>query len=411
MGAAMGGDAMSAPWLSIIGIGEDGLSGLSPAAKTLIESADHVFGGRRHLALVGDLARWTTPWPSPFETAREMVLSQRGRRVVVLATGDPFNHGVGSLLVKDLPAEEWRAYPQASAFSLAANRLGWALQETATLGVNGRAVERVIPLLHPGAKILALSADAGTPGTVAALLTARGFGGSRLTVLEALGGAAERIRSVPARNYAFAGVHALNIMAIDIAADPGARILAYTPGLPDDWFESDGQLTKREVRALTLASLAPKCGEHLWDLGCGSGSVAIEWMLADPSLRATGVERNPERAARAARNALSLGVPGLRIETGGIDATLTKLAPPHAVFIGGGGREAGLIDQVWSALPPGGRLVINAVTLETEALVLSEFARKGGSLTRIAIDRADPVGGLTGWRPAMPVLHWLAVKP
>ncbi len=402
---------MIAPWLSIIGIGEDGHGGLSPAAKTLIESAEVVFGGARHLALVGALARLPTPWPTPFEAACEMVLSQRGRRVVVLATGDPFNHGVGSLLVKDLPAEEWRAYPQASAFSLAANRLGWALQETATLGVNGRAVERLIPLLHPGAKILALSADASTPGTVAALLTARGFSGSRLTVLEALGGASERIRSVPARNYAFAGVHALNMMAIDIAADPGARILPYTPGLPDDWFESDGQLTKREVRALTLASLAPKRGEHLWDLGCGSGSIAIEWMLADPSLRATGIERNPERAARAARNALAFGVPGLRIETGGIATSLKKLAPPQAVFMGGGAREPGLIDRVWSALPQGGRLVVNAVTLETEALVLAEYGRKGGSLTRIAIDRADPVGGLTGWRPAMPVLHWLAVKP
>ena len=411
MGVSMSIDQTTAPWLSIIGIGEDGVAGLTPATKTLIDSAELVFGGRRHLALVGGLARWTTPWPSPFEAARDLVLAQRGRRVVVLATGDPFNHGVGSLLVKDLPAEEWRAYPQASAFSLAANRLGWALQETATLGVNGRAVQRLIPLLHPGAKILALSADAGTPGTVAALLTARGFGGSRLTVLEAMGGAAERIRSVPARNYAYTDVHALNMMAIDIAADAGARILPYTSGLPDDWFESDGQLTKREVRALTLASLAPKQGEHLWDLGCGSGSVAIEWMLADPSLKATGVERNPERAARAARNALSLGVPGLRVETSGIEASLEKLDPPQAVFIGGGAREPGLIDRVWSTLPSGGRLVVNAVTLETEQLVLAEYGRKGGSLTRIGIDRADPVGGLTGWRPAMPVLHWLAVKP
>ncbi len=411
MGAAMGGDAMSAPWLSIIGIGEDGLSGLSPAAKTLIESAEVVFGGRRHLALVGSLAGWSTPWPSPFEAARGLVLAQRGRRVVVLATGDPFHHGVGSLLVKDLPAEEWRAYPQPSAFSLAANRLGWALQDTLTLGVNGRAVERLIPLLHFGARILALSADAGTPGVVAKLLTTRGFGSSRITVLEAMGGAAERTRTVPARHYAYTDVNALNVMAIEVADDPGARVLPYTSGLPDDWFEHDGQITKREIRTLTVSSLAPKRGEHLWDLGCGSGSVAIEWMLADPSLTASGVERNPERAARAARNALAFGVPGLRIETGGIGEALARLNPPQAVFIGGGAREAGLIDRVWAALPSGGRLVVNAVTLETEQLVLAEYARKGGSLTRVAIDRADPVGGLTGWRPAMPVTHWRAVKP
>ena len=401
----------STPWLSIIGVGADGLAGLSPAVQALIQSAELVFGGRRHLKLVGDLARWPTPWPSPFETAREMVLAERGRRVVVLASGDPFQHGVGWLLVKTLPADEWRAYPQPSAFSLAANRLGWALQDTVTLGVNGRAVERLIPQLHPRARILALSADAGTPAVVAKLLTSRGFGDSRLTVLEALGGAQERIRPAPARSYQFADVHALNIMAIEVVAEPGARILPFTSGLPDDWFEHDGQITKREVRALTLASLAPRRGEHLWDLGCGSGSVSIEWMLADASLQATGIERAPERAARAARNALAFGVPGLRIETGDNGAVLDKLDPPQAVFIGGGAREAGLIDRAWYALPPGGRLVVNAVTLETEQLVLAEFARKGGSLTRVAIDRADPVGGLTGWRPAMPVLHWLVVKP
>jgi precorrin-6B C5,15-methyltransferase / cobalt-precorrin-6B C5,C15-methyltransferase len=265
--------------------------------------------------------------------------------------------------------------------------------------------------LHPGARILALSADASTPATVAALLTARGCGGSRITVLEALGGEKERLRTVLAHHYALADVHALNIMAIEVAAAPGARIVPYTPGLPDDWFENDGQLTKREIRALTLSSLAPKRGEHLWDLGCGSGSVAIEWMLADASLRASGIERNPERAARAARNALAFGVPGLRVEMGDVGTALDRLDPPHAVFIGGGAREAGLIDRVWAALPTGGRLVINAVTLETEHTVLAEYARKGGSLTRISIDRADAVGGLTGWRPAMPVTHWLAVKP
>ncbi len=407
----MSATGTSAPWLSIVGIGEDGLAGLSPAVRTLIETAEFVFGGRRHLKLLGDLARSPTPWPSPFETAVELVLSQRGRRVVVLASGDPFNHGVGALLAEKLARQEWTAYPQPSAFSLAVSRLGWALQDTVCLGVNGRAVERLIPQLHNGARILALSADAATPATVAALLLAHGCGDSRLTVLEAMGGGNERIRSAPAKRFDLTEIQALNLMAIEVAADAGASLIPYTPGLPDDWFENDGQLTKREVRALTLSSLAPKRGQHLWDIGCGSGSVGIEWMLADASCRATGVEKNPERAARAARNALSLGVPGLRIETGDIAALLDQLAPPHAVFIGGGAREPELIDRVWAMLPAGGRLAINAVTLETEALLLAQYARKGGSLTRISIDRADPVGGLTGWRPAMPVTHWLAVKP
>ncbi len=399
------------PWLSIIGIGEDGVAGLSPAARTLIGAAEVVAGGQRHLKLVGDLACRTLAWSSPMDASVAEVLALRGRRVAVLATGDPFNHGVGAILVRALRPGEWVSYPQPSAFSLAANRLGWAQQDTLTIGVNGRAVERLIALLHPGARILALSADATTPAAVAALLVARGCGDSKLTVLEAMGGNHERVRSVPARCFDLRDIHPLNVMALEVVANAGARVIPCTSGLPDDWFESDGQLTKREVRALTLASLAPQRGEHLWDLGCGSGSVAIEWMLADPSCRASGVELQPGRAARAARNALNLGVPGLRIEIGDVGALLDKLDPPQAVFIGGGAREPGLIDRVWETLPPGGRLAINAVTLESEAIVLAEYARKGGSLTRICIDRADPVGGLTGWRPAMPVLHWLTVKP
>ena len=339
------------------------------------------------------------------------VLALRGRPVVVLASGDPFEHGVGALLVRDLMPGEWASYPQPSAFSLAANRLGWPLQETVTIGVNGRAIERLVPLLHASTHILALSSDAATPAAVARLLTGTGCGGSGMTVLERLGGPHERIRDAVAATFGLEDIDPLNIIAISVVCDPGARIVPLTPGLPDDWFENDGQLTKREVRAITLASLAPRRGEHLWDLGCGSGSIAIEWMLADRSCRASGIERNPERAARAARNALSLGVPGLRIETGSIGAAIDRLDPPHAIFIGGGLREPDLIERAWCALPSGGRLVANAVILESEAILLAEYARSGGSLTRISIDRADPVGGLTGWRPAMPVLHWARVKP
>jgi precorrin-6Y C5,15-methyltransferase (decarboxylating) len=399
------------PWLSIVGIGEDGIDGLSPAAQSLIASATLVVGGERHLRLIGGAAREVLAWPTPMDTGFAQVLARRGQPVVVLASGDPFNHGVGVVLARHVPMAEMRSYPQPSSLSLAANRLGWALQEVACIGLNGRAIERVLPLLQPGARILALSADAGTPAAVAKLLAANGFGGTNVTVLEALGGPRERIRSARADGFDMADIAALNLLALSVAAGRGARVLPRCAGLPDEWFESDGQLTKREVRAITLASLAPKRGEHLWDLGCGSGSIAIEWLLADASCRATAVELKPERAARAARNALAFGVPGLRVEVGRAGDIIDRLDAPQAVFIGGGAREDGLIDRVWARLATGGRLALNAVTLETEALVLAEFTRKGGNLTRIAIDRADPVGGLTGWRPAMPVVHWLAVKP
>jgi len=398
------------PWLFIIGIGEDGLGGLSPAIRSLIAAAELVMGGQRHLQLIGDLASHARPWPRPMEPGMAQVLAMRGRPVAVLASGDPFEHGVGSLLVRDLPADEWVSFPRPSAFSLSANLLGWPLQDTHTIGINGRAIERLIPLLQPGVRILALSGSANTPTEVAKLLVERGFGSSRITVLEALGGPRETVRRARADGFDLAGIDPLNTLAIEVEVGPNARVLPRASGLSDDWFESDGQLTKHGIRALTISALAPRRGEHLWDLGCGSGSVAIEWMLADRSCRATGIERRPDRAARAARNALTLGVPGLRVETGDIAGLLDGLEPPSAVFIGGGAREPALIERVWTALPAGGRLVINAVTLETEAVVLAEWSRRGGSLRRISLAEAEPIGGLTGWRPAMPVTQWLAVK-
>jgi precorrin-6B C5,15-methyltransferase / cobalt-precorrin-6B C5,C15-methyltransferase len=402
--------AMPEPWLSIVGIGEDGLAGLSPASRSLIAAAELVAGGARHLQLVGALARRTLAWPSPMDKGLANVVGMRGRPVVVLATGDPFFHGVGALLARTIPPGEFMSFPQPSAFSLAANRLGWALQDVITIGINGRAIERLIPQLQLGARILALSADQNTPLAVARLLSGRGLGPSRLTVLEAMGGPRERVRTATAADFGLAAINPLNTVAIEVQSDGTARILPRSPGLPDDWFEHDGQITKREARALTLASLAPRRGEHLWDLGCGSGSVAIEWMLADPSCRATAVEIRPDRVARAARNALGLGVPGLRIEIARAADVVDRLEPPDAIFIGGGAREPELVDRVWEKLPTGGRLVINAVTLETEAVVLSEYGRRGGRLVRLSIERAESMGGLTGWRPALPVTHWAVEK-
>jgi precorrin-6B C5,15-methyltransferase / cobalt-precorrin-6B C5,C15-methyltransferase len=404
--------AASPRWLSIVGIGEDGVEGLNATARGLVGAAEIAFGGRRHLALAAPLIRGAArPWPSPFDGAVEEVLRHRGRQVCVLASGDPFHFGVGAVLARSINAREMNVIPAPSAFSLAAARLGWSLPDTALLSVHGRTLDLVRPHLQPGARILALTSDGEGPAALAQLLAESGFGASRLTVLQALGGPRERIRTTRASDYSLGVVDALNTVAIEVEALPGARVLARTSGLADNLFEHDGQITKREVRAVTLSSLAPCRGELLWDIGAGSGSVAIEWMLADPSLRAIAIEQRADRAARIRRNAAAFGVPGLEVVEGAAPTVLSGLATPDAVFVGGGATDAGVLDSAARALRPGGRLVVNAVTLETEALLLARQATLGGELIRIAITRADAVGQMNGWRPAMPVTQWLWTKP
>jgi precorrin-6B C5,15-methyltransferase / cobalt-precorrin-6B C5,C15-methyltransferase len=404
--------AASPRWLSIVGIGEDGIDGLSPVARGLIEAADLVFGGRRHLALAAPLIRGAArPWPSPFDGAPEEVLRQRGRPVCVLASGDPFQYGVGAVLARHIDAREMIVVPAPSAFSLAAARLGWSLPETALLSLHGRVLDLIRPHLQPGAHILALTSDGEGPAALARLLAETGFGVSRLTVLEALGGSRERIRVTTAAAFDLGSADALNVVAIDVAAAPDARVLSRAAGLPDDLFEHDGQITKREIRAVTLSSLGPRRGELLWDIGAGAGSVAIEWMLADPTMRAIAVEARADRAARIRRNGAAFGVPGLEIVEGTAPAALNGLPPPDAIFIGGGASETGVLDAASRALRCGGRLVINAVTLETEALLLARHAAFGGELIRVVVSRAVPVGGKTGWRAAMPVTQWVWTKP
>ncbi len=395
-------------WLSIVGIGEDGAEGLSPIARDLVTRADIVFGGARHLALAASLIRGeASPWPSPFAKAVDAVLAMRGRQVCVLASGDPFFYGVGATLAAHIPPEETLVVPAPSAFSLAASRMGWPLPETVLVSLHGRALDRIRPHLHPGARILALTSDGDGPAALARLLTDIGFGPSTLTVLEALGGGNERLRAARADAFALTDIAALNIVALDVAATPGARIIATTPGLADDLFEHDGQITKREIRAMTLSALAPLRGELLWDVGAGSGSIGIEWMLADGSMRAIAIEANADRAARIRRNACAFGVPELAVIEGAAPDSLIGLTPPDAIFVGGGGSVPGLLDDCITALKPGGRLVTNAVTLETEAALMARHGRLGGDLVRIAVARADRVGGKTGWRPAMPVTQWI----
>jgi precorrin-6Y C5,15-methyltransferase (decarboxylating) len=399
-------------WLSIIGIGEDGADGLSASAHDLIAGAEIVFGGERHLALAARLIRgMARPWPSPFDSAANEVLSHRGRAVCVLASGDPFLYGVGAVLARTIDPREMLVVPAPSAFSLAAARLGWPLHQLTQLSVHGRALDLIRPHLHPGARILALTSDGDGPAALAALLTRSGFGQSQLTVLEWLGGPRERVRGTVAASFDLGTVGALNIVAITVKAAPGARIIARTAGLADDLFEHDGQITKREIRAITLSALAPRRGELLWDIGAGSGSVAIEWLLADPStMRAVAIERRADRAARICRNAVAFGVPALEVIEAEAPACLAGLATPDAIFIGGGAEDA-VIGEAIAALRAGGRLVVNAVTLETEALLIARHAAQGGELNRVAVSRAGTIGGMTGWRPAMPVTQWSFAKP
>ena len=350
-------------------------------------------------------------WPSPFDSAMQAVLALRGKKVCVLASGDPFLHGVGTTLARHVPADEMRTIPAPSAFSLAASRLGWALPEIETISLHGKAISLIRPLLHPGARILALTSDSDAPEKIGNYLTELGFGSSRLTVLEALGGPDERLRTMRADSMKSEKFNPLNVLAVEVASEAPMGIISLASGQDDDLFEHDGQLTKREIRALTLSSLAPLRGELLWDIGAGSGSISIEWMLRHPSLGAIAIETNPERASRIGRNAAALGVPGLRVVHGAAPAILQGLPTPDAIFIGGGGSEPGLMDAAVAALKPGGRLVANAVTLEMEAVLIARHAALGGELIRLAVSRAAPVGTMHGWRPAMPVTQWIWKKP
>ncbi|RWO95024.1 MAG: precorrin-6y C5,15-methyltransferase (decarboxylating) subunit CbiE [Mesorhizobium sp.] len=406
------GAKLNSRWLTIVGIGEDGVAGLGDEAKRLIAEAEFVFGGTRHLALVASFAKGEArPWPTPFDAGMRDVLALAGKKVCVLASGDPFFHGVGVTLTRKVAAEEMRVIPAPSAMSLAAARLGWALHDIETISLHGRSLDLIRPLLHPGSRILALTSDGDAPAAIARLLTELDFGPSRLTILEALGGPNERLRSARADAFDLEKINPLNVLAIEVDSTSEARILPLTSGLADHLFEHDGQITKREIRAITLSALAPRRGELLWDIGAGSGSVGIEWMLAHPSMRAIAVEVDPARAARIHRNASHCGVPGLLVVEGSAPKALAKLDTPDAIFIGGGGSDTGVLAAAIKALRVGGRLVANAVTLEMEALLLARHTALGGDLTRIALSRVSPVGSMQAWRPAMPVTQWSWVKP
>jgi precorrin-6Y C5,15-methyltransferase (decarboxylating) len=399
-----------APWLTVVGIGEDGFKGLGESARQALAEAAHVFGSPRQLDLLPPtLNAEPKAWPRPFSL--NPVLEQRGMPICVLASGDPMLFGVGASLARLVPVEEMRVLPAPSSYSLAAARMGWPLQDVVTLSVVARPLAALNAQLHNGVRLLVLSNDGSSPAAIAELLRDRGFGPSQMTVLEHLGGEAERQVQGLASDWSNPSVAVLNLVAIDCRASVDTPRLSLLAGLPDDAFKHDGQLTKRDVRAITLARLAPAPGELLWDVGAGCGSIGIEWMRAHPSCRALAIESDEGRQLLIEHNRDALGVPGLQLIRGRAPQALDGLEAPDAIFIGGGVTRPGVLDACWARLRPGGRLVANAVTLQSEATLVLWREQHGGELTRLHVAQAKPLGEFDTWRQALPITLLEAIKP
>ncbi|GGL18528.1 precorrin-6y C5,15-methyltransferase (decarboxylating) subunit CbiE [Mangrovihabitans endophyticus] len=405
-----GAPARDAGTVVVVGIGAAGWAGLADPSRAELRAAEVVLGSARQLAMLpDDVPGERIGWPTPLLRALpDLLAAHRERRVCVLASGDPMFHGIGATLARVLGADRLRVLPHPSSVSLAAARLGWPLAQVDVLSLVTAPLAELRPLLHDGRRILVLSAGADTPARVAGLLSECGFPDSRVTVLSQLDGPAESVVTARAGHWPEQPVDPLNVVAVECAGGPAPAIV---PGLRDDRYDNDGQLTKREVRAVALSALGPRPGELLWDVGAGAGSIAIEWMRSHRSCRAIAVESEPDRAARITANAARLGVPALRVVPGRAPDALAGLPTPAAVFVGGGLTRDGVLDTCLDALPAGGRLVATAVTVESEAVLAAAYARLGGDLTRIAVHRASPVGTFTGWRAMMPVTLWSVVKP
>jgi precorrin-6Y C5,15-methyltransferase (decarboxylating) len=398
------------PWLTVVGIGEDGWPGLGRNARQALLAADTIFGGARHLALLPPRVGGSRlAWPTPFAIAP--VLERRGERICVLASGDPMMFGVGTSFACELPDEDFSVIPAPSSVSLAAARLHWPLQEVDVVSMVGRPVAGLDTHLHPGARLFVLSSDGSSPAAVAARLAQRGFGASRVSVFEHLGGVRERRIDGVASAWTPVDVAALNLIAVQCIGECGASHLPLTPGLPDDAYRHDGQLTKRDIRAITLARLAPRPGELLWDVGAGCGSIGIEWMRSHPACRAIAIEADAGRQRLIEHNRDALGVPALGLVEGVAPAALEGLAPPDAIFIGGGVTAPAMLDTCWSRLLQGGRLIANAVTIQSEATLVAWRERNGGELVRIGVAHAQPLGPFDTWRQALPITLFHAIKP
>jgi precorrin-6Y C5,15-methyltransferase (decarboxylating) len=399
-----------ARWLTVTGIGEDGFTGLGKAARHALLAASTIFGSQRQLDLLPRCIRGERhTWPSPFSL--DALLAMRGEPVCVLASGDPMFFGVGASLARQLSSNEMLILPAPSSCSLAAARMGWPLQDVVTLSVVARPIAALNAQLFSGVRLLVLSNDGQSPAAIAALLRERGFGPSRLSVLEHLGGEAERRIDGVANDWTDPQVADLNLIAIECIAESNTPRLSRLAGLPDSAFKHDGQLTKRDVRAITLARLAPVPGELLWDVGAGSGSIGIEWMRAHPGCRALAIEADEGRQHLIEHNRDALGVPGLQLIRGSAPQALDGLERPDAIFIGGGVTRDGVLDTCWARLKPGGRLIANAVTLQSEMTLMAWREQHGGELTRIHIAQAQPLGDFDTWRQALPITLLDVVKP
>jgi precorrin-6Y C5,15-methyltransferase (decarboxylating) len=400
--------------VTVVGIGADGWDGLTGTAQAAVRAAEVVVGGARHLGyLPADVGAEQVPLPSPLLPAlRGLLEAHTGRSLCLLASGDPMFYGIGATLTREAPDIRLRVLPHPSSAALACAKLGWPADEVEVVSAVGRAPAAVTALLAPGRRLLVLSAGADTPAEVARLLVDAGYGPSRLAVLSRLGGAEERVVTGTAAGWDVPPDRheALNLVAVACGADAGTPLRGRVPGLPDEAYEHDGQLTKREVRAVTLARLLPLPGQLLWDVGGGAGSIGIEWMRAERTARAIAIEERADRAERIVGNALALGVPDLQVVTGAAPDALKDLPEPDAVFLGGGATDPGVLETCWNAVKPGGRLVVNAVTLQTESLLVARQAEFGGDLVKLAVSRPAAVGGFTVWRPQAPVTQWTVTK-
>ncbi len=397
------------PWLTVIGVGVDGLDDLPAASRALIDNAEVLTGGDRQLEMAPYSGAIRIPLQSPIETALDRLAEHRGKRTVALASGDPLHYGIAATFLRRFAPGEMRVFPHHSAFTLACARMMWARQDVLDLSVHGRPLAALQRHVQPGAKLLILAQDGATAAGLAGLLAARGFGPSHIAALEHLGGADETVIAASAEGWAVPRTRDLVTLAVDCIPGPKPILLPVTPGLPDDAFEHDGQITKRETRAVTLSTLAPRPGQMLWDVGAGAGSIAIEWLRADPAMRAVAIERDPIRADRIARNALALGAAELRVQRGEAPAALAGLPQPDTVFLGGGVSAPGVIEACWAALPSGGRFVANAVTNRSVAALVKHRSRHGGDLICLAVSRIDE-RETSGWRALHPITQLCSIK-
>lgn len=395
--------------VTVIGIGAGGWDDLPDAHRRIVFEAAVLIGGTRHLSMVPSVTgQRREAWPSPLREQLALFIADlAGQSVVVLASGDPLVSGIGTTLIEILGADQVAVHPAVSSVSLARARLGWSAESCAVVSIVGRDPARILRELAPGRRLIVLSSDQDTPTRVAALLVETDYGDSTLHVLGDLGSSEETHVTSSAHAWTEAAPR-LNIIGIELT---GPRRTGWTAGQPDDAFENDGQLTKRDIRASALARLAPIPGEHLWDVGGGAGSVGIEWMRAHATCSTTAIEADPDRAARIGRNAARLGVPDLSVVTGRAPEALAALPRPDAVFIGGGATAPGIIETCLNALKPGGRIVVHGVTLETEQALAEAYRTHGGELTRLTIETASPLGGFTGWSPARTVTQWFLTLP